>query len=97
MSQPEIVYLDLTNCRDTRDLHQRIKETFDFPDFYGENWSAFWDCIMCETPVDYVEIRGEHTVAEDLIPALEIVHKLLQKAKEKQAEYGWEFDYVIVD
>ncbi|MFR9309041.1 barstar family protein [Hydrogeniiclostridium mannosilyticum] len=22
-------------------MHQRIKKAFIFPDFYGENWSAF--------------------------------------------------------
>jgi len=89
--------VDLTGCKYTWDIHQRFKEALEFPDFYGANWDAFWDCIMCETPVDYVEIRGEHTVAENLIPALEIVHELLQKAKEEQTKLGWEFDYVIVD
>lgn len=28
--------LDLTGCNRLGELHQRIKEAFDFPDFYGE-------------------------------------------------------------
>ena len=26
-------------------LHQRIRKAFGFPDYYGENWDAMWDCL----------------------------------------------------
>ena len=26
-------------------LHRRIRKTFGFPDYYGENWDAMWDCL----------------------------------------------------
>lgn len=26
-------------------IHQAIKIGLEFPDYYGENWSAFWDCL----------------------------------------------------
>ena len=40
MKKEKIVTLDLTGCRYLGEIHQRIKKAFDFPDFYGENWSA---------------------------------------------------------
>lgn len=39
------IVLDLTDCRDWGDLHQRIRKTFGFPAYYGENWDAMWDCL----------------------------------------------------
>ena len=37
--------LDFSNIQYYGDVHKIIKEAFDFPDYYGENWSAFWDCL----------------------------------------------------
>lgn len=39
------VFLNLEGCKDWGTLHQRIHETFGFPDYYGENWDAMWDCL----------------------------------------------------
>ena len=36
--------LDFRNIQYYGDVHKIIKAAFDFPDYYGENWSAFWDC-----------------------------------------------------
>lgn len=37
--------IDFTDVKYYGEVHQIIKEAFDFPDYYGENWDAFWDCI----------------------------------------------------
>ena len=39
------VFLSLNGCRDWGTLHQRIRKAFGFPDYYGENWDAMWDCL----------------------------------------------------
>ena len=31
------IVLDLTDCQDWGDLHRRIRKTFGFPAYYGEN------------------------------------------------------------
>lgn len=36
--------LDLTDIISIAELHPRIKAAMQFPDYYGENWDAFWDC-----------------------------------------------------
>ena len=37
--------LDFSEVKYIYDVHQIIKKEFDFPDYYGANWDAFWDCI----------------------------------------------------
>ena len=37
------VVLELTGCGALGEVHERIKRTFGFPDYYGENWNAMWD------------------------------------------------------
>lgn len=39
------VLLNLDDCKDWGALHQRIRKTFGFPDYCGENWDAMWDCL----------------------------------------------------
>ena len=89
--------LDLTNCKSYMEMHRRFKKDLIFPDFYGENWDAFWDSLMYESPLNYVEVRGEHTVGEELAPMLEKLHEMLERVKQMRRKYGLEFDYVIVD
>ena len=48
MEEKKIITLDLTGCKYLGEIHQRIKKAFNFPDFYGENWSAFDDLLWSE-------------------------------------------------
>ena len=89
--------LDLTDCKYLLEMHERIQAALQFPAYYGRNWDAFWDSLTYESPVDFVEIRGEDTVSENLHPSLEKMHEILAEVKQKRAELGWEFDYEIVD
>ena len=93
----EKAVLDLTGCDNHWDMHERFRKDLQFPEHYGKNWDAFWDSMMYDSPVEYIEIRGEHTVSEELRSMLEKLHEILQEVKQRQRGLGWEFDYVIVD
>ena len=93
----EKAVLDLTGCRNLTELHKRFKTNLDFPPFYGENWDAFWDSMMYDSPVNYVEIRGGHTVSEDLHPMLEKMYEILREVKQEREQLGLKFDYVMID
>ena len=45
--------IDFTDVKNFLEMHFVIKEAFDFPDYYGCNWDAFWDCIT-----DFIDSRG---------------------------------------
>ena len=46
MIADKTVVVDLTKCKHVGMLHPIIKEAFDFPDGYGQNWSAFRDFFV---------------------------------------------------
>lgn len=51
--------LDFSNCKTYMDFHSILKETFSFPDYYGANLDALWDCL-CDylEPDTIIEIKG---------------------------------------
>ncbi len=44
MSDDELV-LDLAPARSQQVLHRLLAQGLGFPDHYGMNWDAFWDCV----------------------------------------------------
>ena len=86
-----------TGCKYPHGMHARFQDALHFPDHYGRNWDAFWDSIMNDTEVDFVEIRGESKVASELHDMLEKLHSILDEVKQVSLQQGWQFDYKIVD
>ena len=60
--------IDFTGVKYYLQIHEIIKEALDFPDYYGKNWDAFWDCItdMAGETV-HIERRG-FDILEDKFP-----------------------------
>lgn len=75
----KIIELDLTDCQTLYDLHERIRIAFDFPDWYGKNWSAFWDLLWSECDADKVIIRGETSLPPDFDKHLSKLHEILER------------------
>ncbi|MDL2247412.1 barstar family protein [Bacteroides sp. OttesenSCG-928-J23] len=103
MDEPKIILLDLTDCKGY-ELHERIKAAFDFPDYYGENWSAFWDLIDGTRDNTIVEIKGLSTLPhefdkhiEKMLEILERNKEELKKMKERRPDFDCRFDYRIVN
>lgn len=95
MKQEKIVTLDLTGCKYLGEIHQRIKRAFDFPDFYGENWDAFWDLLWSECDANRIKVYGEGTVSKELMPSIEIINEILQELKGDRAKYGEQVEIEI--
>ena len=38
--------VDLSGIKTVEDLHNELKEAFEFPDYYGGNLDALHDCLM---------------------------------------------------
>ena len=92
----KIIELDLTGCKNTRDIHERIRTAFDFPDWYGKNWSAFWDLLWSECDADKVIVKGENTLPRGLEQSLDKLHEILEQNVRTCADGDGPFSYEIV-
>ena len=90
------VVLDISGCKHLHELHRKIKVALDFPDYYGENLSAFWDCINRECDADFVTVVGSSTVDPQLKPTMSAIIEMLEENKQYWANTDCPFDYEIV-
>ena len=74
--------IDFSNMKTHWEIHQIIKEGLDFPDYYGCNWSAFWDCLtdMYGDPI-HIEILGLDVIEQKFDGAAEKMISILEKFK----------------
>lgn len=97
MDKKKIVTLDLTNCKYLGELHDRIRKAFDFPEWYGENWDAFWDLLRSDCDADKVEIIGEDTLSKEFDEEIQKMHKVLQDFKENCEKLGDSIDWEVIN
>ena len=75
----ETVELDLAGCKQLDELHERIRITFGFPEWYGKNRSAFWDLFWSECDADKLIIKGEGSLSDEFKPHLNKMHEILER------------------
>ena len=92
----KIIELDLTGCKYLDEVHDRIRVAFDFPQWYGKNWSAFWDLLWSECDADKVIIKGEKSLLSEFDKSLSKLHEILERNKNEHANSDCPFDYEIV-
>jgi ribonuclease inhibitor len=37
--------INFTNCKTVEEVHQMIQNILEFPNYYGKNLDALWDCL----------------------------------------------------
>ena len=74
--------IDFTNVNHYLEMHFVIREALDFPDYYGCNWSAFWDCLndMYGDPI-HIEIIGLEVIESKFGDAAEKMIEILRRFK----------------
>lgn len=97
MKEGTRVVLDFSGCRYIAEMHMRLKESLLLPEYYGQNWDALLDFLLMDSPVEYIEIRGEEELPKELKSILPDLHDCLDIVKERCTGTGLKFDYRIVD
>ena len=46
------VQIDGDKINSENDFHDVISKELDFPDYYGRNWDALWDCLSGHAETD---------------------------------------------
>ncbi len=93
----KIIELNLNGCKYLEEIHIRIQDALDFPDYYGKNWSAFWDCINRDCDVDFVTIVGTSSISNDLKESVNKMIEILERNKQFWNGTDCPFDYEIID
>ncbi|MBE6762829.1 MAG: hypothetical protein E7553_00535 [Ruminococcaceae bacterium] len=88
--------LDFSGCQYLNELHERIQAALEFPDYYGKNLDAFWDCINRDCDIDFVTIKGCADIAGELKSTVEKILTLFEKNKQYWANSDCPFDYEVV-
>ena len=81
MSKKKYV-VDFTNVKYYLEMHAVIWKSLDFPDYYGCNWDAFWDCLseMYGEPV-HIEIIGIDVLESKFEGVADKMIKILKRYK----------------
>ena len=74
--------IDFREVEHYLEMHAIIWKSLDFPDYYGCNWSAFWDCLtdMYGDPI-HIEIVGLDVIERKFDDSAHKMIKLLKDFK----------------
>ncbi len=87
MENKKIIKIDLNGIKDSRELQERIRVAFDFPEWYGASWDAFKDLLFTECDADEVHIYGEKSLSESFSEHIDIMHNILSKFCDERNYY----------
>ena len=78
----ELYTIDFTNVQHYLEMHFVIRKALDWPDYYGCNWDAFWDCLtdMVGRPV-HIEIIGLNATEQKFGDEAKIMVDILKEFK----------------
>lgn len=81
------IIIDFSTCKYVDEIHEKLKESFGFPDYYGRNWSAFWDYLddFCgdRTSETTVHVDGLNRLSKDLRSYAEKIVEIMRRAEEQ--------------
>ena len=91
----DLYVLDFSKIKYYSELHEIIKVGLDFPDYYGENWDAFYDLICTDSKAEMIIILGKNEMSKSLEAQFERMCKTIDDAKCHLAGYGISLEYKI--
>lgn len=54
-----IMYLiDLSGITDSETFHEYVSKKLNFPGYYGQNFDAFWDCLLYMDSDSHIRVEG---------------------------------------
>ena len=78
-----IIRLDTTAIHDWPSFHEEVASQFGFPDWYGENADAFWDCIMSldEPGMSAHPVSPDETVLVEVFAGSDFARRCPEQAR----------------
>lgn len=94
----ELYTIDFSKVQHYLEMHFIIRQALDWPDYYGCNWSAFWDCLtnMTGRPV-HIEIIGLDVIERKFDDAAKILIETLIEFKDYAKDTGTDVEVSVVN
>lgn len=86
----EIRKIDFSKCRYVYDVHMEIKRALNFPEHYGKNLDALWDCLW--EYYDYtvlVEINGFNSAVDEIRRELNGIVRIFDRGVEQLEGFSY--------
>ena len=90
--------IDFSNVEHYLEMHKTIGEALDFPEYYGCNWDAFWDCLtdLLGRPI-HIEIIGLEVIERKFGSAAQKMMEILKEWKHSENdEYASQIQIEII-
>jgi len=85
------IILDFTGCKTFNDLYNVISVSFDFPDYFGKNPDALWDCMSCIWDEELkVIIKGSRTLHENLKDEFALILRVFNRVHKETPNITFE-------
>ena len=87
------IILDFKDCKYCGTVHKILKEKFGFPEYYGENWSALWDCLRylwIDGEKIFVEIHNFHSMDKEIQEYCERMFVIFQRVHDETPNVTFE-------
>ena len=89
--------VDFNGAKTIRTFHEALQKGLEFPDYYGKNVDAFWDCITTDIQVPCnIKFYGFNVIKE-LEKEKSIIIEMLNEAIEWYTQFDEEVKYDIID
>lgn len=94
MSREECRRLDLSQISDSDELQAFLRDSLEFPGWYGCNWNAFWDAItaLVEMPV-VLHLEGWSLFEERLPNDADIMRQCLEEMSREHPDIASDVKY----
>lgn len=87
-----ICNLDGTVIKDKEMLHKILAEELEFPEWYGANLDALYDCLTDLKEETLISLRHVDVLEEQLENYVRLLEKALTAASEENPLIRWEED-----
>ena len=84
-----ICVLDGREIKDKEMLHNKLAVSLGFPDWYGKNLDAFYDCLTDLQEETEICLLYENAMEEDLRTYIGDLVKVIDRAKEENSKIRW--------
>ncbi len=88
------IEVDLSGVKTPEDVHDRLGIAFHFPDYYGQNWDSFDECISdLENPPKIIRITGLEGLKAGMPREARLLRECLRDYQEGEEGHGVEVQF----